>query len=261
MYSGYDHNGAIISEYGLFKVATYTEKLSAAFTVIPILFNSKDELDKGIQEIKTKLSIDHVGLLWLRGHGTPNKFADFETWYTEKSFKIESIGPSTQIILDACNTTDGQKIAGSIADRFAKVNNCEVFAAKENITGIFPTKIVYKNNIPQVKIVNSYNFFGDEVEAIRIKKIAKTVVKAKPEPKETTSPGTKSTQSSSDNLSQKSFVAKHSKRISKTTDDIINKLEKLDLTENLSISSDRKAFVNRLKTTDNLINGSNGLGS
>ena len=74
-----DHNGLIISDNGLETSKTRIKKFEEDFTVVPILFNGKNELDDKINDIKDKLNIKDVGVLWLRGHGNNTRFTDFYT--------------------------------------------------------------------------------------------------------------------------------------------------------------------------------------
>lgn len=148
----YDHNGSILSEYGLEKIKHNIKNLNH-YRVLPILFDNKTELNEHIincfNQYKTTVS-----LLVLHAHSNSNKIRCFSI---EDGCKIPYLTLGSSIILDGCNTAGG-KIENSIAYKLAQYNlGVKVFGAANSITS---TEIVIEENDgkPQVKQVHMIDY-------------------------------------------------------------------------------------------------------
>lgn len=143
-----DHNGVIISNVGLAMKADFIDKMSKDYTVLPILFRDKDELETKINDLNIQKSIS---LLWLGGHGNSSTLGGL---HITNDLKFPKVSSSTQIILDACSTGAGV-LEDSIAYKMAQDNGCTVIASKETVyRALYPRKIKYdKNGVPKIKKV------------------------------------------------------------------------------------------------------------
>jgi hypothetical protein len=154
----YDDNGAILSNLGLGSAKSSIRYLSDYYTVIPISFGSKNQLNEKINKYKKLLNAD-LSLLVMNGHGSHHYFSDF---YKDNLNKLSSLSSETQIVIDACETGGGEVIE-SIAYKIAKDNQCEVFAAKESITKI---KFCIEKNIDNKPKVKSLAYYACDIKRL-----------------------------------------------------------------------------------------------